>query len=78
MMVIRGATLGGTIMGMWQDCTDLSEERRREAFLTLVQAQDGGSSVLQSRADVARWFHIPVKQVRKIEREGIENGWPPL
>ena len=65
-------------MGLWQDSTELAEEDRREAFLTLVRVQDGGSSVLQSRADVARWFHIAVKQVRKIEREGLDKGWPPL
>jgi hypothetical protein len=56
----------------------IDETLRREVFRALVEAQDGGSSVLQSRADVARHFRIPPHQVRRIEGEGVDNDWPPL
>jgi hypothetical protein len=57
---------------------EIDETRRREVFRALVEAQDGGSSVLQSRADVARHFRIPPHEVRRIEGEGIDKNWPPL
>ena len=56
----------------------IEERLRREVFRALVEAQDGGSSVLQSRADVARHFRIPPHEVRRIEGEGIDKNWPPL
>jgi hypothetical protein len=59
--------------------SNLPEEARREVFRALVEEQDRAvSSVLQSRADIARRFDITVAEVREIEREGIEQGWPPL
>jgi hypothetical protein len=56
----------------------LSEEQRKEIFLALVDAQDHDMSVAQSRRHVAAQFGIREEQVRRIEREGIESGWPPL
>jgi len=56
----------------------IHERLRREVFRALVEAQDAGSSVLQSRADVARHFRIPAYEVRRIEGEGIDKDWPPL
>jgi hypothetical protein len=56
----------------------LPEARRKEAFLALVEAQDHDLSVPESRQVVAERFGVDVDQVRRIEREGIENGWPPL
>jgi hypothetical protein len=56
----------------------LSEDRRREIFLVLVNAQDQEMSVEQSRKLVAEQFDISQSQVRTIEREGIERQWPPL
>jgi hypothetical protein len=58
--------------------TPLSKERRQEVFHALVQAQDGGASVEESRRHTARLFDISTAEVRRIEREGIEACWPPL
>ena len=57
---------------------DLSEERRREIFLALVDAQDREMTVPESRHEVASRFGVNEEQVRKIEREGLDNHWPPL
>ncbi len=56
----------------------LPEERRKEIFLALVQVQDEGSNVPQSRSEVARRFGVTEAEVREIEREGLDAGWPPL
>jgi len=59
-------------------CETLSEERRKELFLALVDAQDHEISVAQSRMLMAERFGISESQVRLIEREGVELQWPPL
>jgi hypothetical protein len=56
----------------------LPEERRREIFLALVEAQDHEMGVAQSRRFVADRFSISEQQVRQIEQEGLEQEWPPL
>ncbi len=56
----------------------LSEPRRREIFLALVDAQDHEMSVAKSRQAIAERFGVTENQIRQIEREGIDNGWPPL
>ena len=53
-------------------------ERRREVFLTLVEAQDGGLSVSASRKATAERFGLNEQQVRRIEQEGLDGEWPPL
>jgi hypothetical protein len=58
--------------------TSLSRPRRKELFLALVDAQDQGMSILQSRHVVARQFRVSNKQVRQVEQEGLDNEWPPL
>jgi hypothetical protein len=55
-----------------------AEEARRAAFRALVASQDAGDTVRSSRELVARRFGLREEQVRSIEREGIENNWPPL
>ena len=57
---------------------ELPEERRKEIFLALVEAQDAGTAVAQSRREIAERFGISEGQVRKIEQEGLDGGWPPL
>lgn len=57
---------------------DLSEAERRALFLALVEAQDAGMDAGRSREVVAGRFGISPEEVRKIEREGIDGGWPPL
>jgi len=56
----------------------LPEERRKEIFLELVDAQDHEMTVSQSRKAVAQRFGVSESQVRQIEREGLDNNWPPL
>ena len=56
----------------------LSEERRKEIFLALVNAQDHEHGVAQSRTMIAEQFGVSESQVRQIEREGLDNQWPPL
>ena len=56
----------------------LSEDRRKDIFRALVEAQDGGASVAESRDRVAQQFGVSEQEVRRIEREGLDDGWPPL
>jgi hypothetical protein len=56
----------------------LPEERRKEIFLELVSAQDQEMSTAQSRQMIAERFGISQVQLLQIEREGIDNDWPPL
>ena len=56
----------------------LSEDQRKEVFLALVDAQDHDMGVQKSRQHVAVRFGLSEQQVRHIEREGLDNGWPPL
>ena len=59
-------------------CEQLSEDRRKELFLALVDAQDHEMSVAQSRTLMAQQFGVSESQVRLIEREGLQLQWPPL
>lgn len=56
----------------------LTEDRRKEVFLALVDAQDHEMNVVQSRKLVAEKFGITDRQLQQIEREGLEEQWPPL
>jgi hypothetical protein len=58
--------------------TQLAEQRRKEIFLALVEAQDEGADVAESRKQVAQQFGVDEADVRAIEREGLDAGWPPL
>lgn len=61
------------------DATEMiPEERRKEAFRALVEAQDRKLSIPDSRAEVARLFDLTVDDVRAIENEGENKNWPPL
>jgi hypothetical protein len=56
----------------------LPEARRREVFEALVKAQDRGMSVEWSRRTIAESFQVTPQRVAEIEREGLDNDWPPL
>ena len=56
----------------------LSEDQRKEIFLALVDAQDHDLAVIPSRSLVAQRFEVSEGQVRQIEQEGLDHGWPPL
>ena len=55
-----------------------SEGRRREIFLALVEAQDDEMPVDLSRKEIAERFGITEEALQQIEREGLDNDWPPL
>jgi hypothetical protein len=56
----------------------LSEPVRREIFSALVDAQDQEMPVAESRREIARRFGITEEELREIEREGLDNDWPPF
>jgi DNA-directed RNA polymerase sigma subunit (sigma70/sigma32) len=60
------------------DPAHLPEERRKEIFQELVEAQDREMTVAESRRLVANKFGISEAEVRQIEREGLDRLWPPL
>jgi hypothetical protein len=45
----------------------LPEPRRMEIFMALVEAQDGGASVKESRKIIAQRFGVTVQQVKGVE-----------
>lgn len=53
-------------------------EDRRAIFLAVVEAQDRGNPVVAARAEVAQRFGVSLELVKSIEREGLDNQWPPL
>jgi hypothetical protein len=57
---------------------ELTENRRKEIFLALVDAQDHEIDVADSRRLMVQRFGVSESQVLQIEREGMENQWPPL
>jgi hypothetical protein len=57
---------------------ELPEPVRKEIFLAVVEAQDSRMTVPESRRAVAERFGITEAQVAAIEREGVDQGWPPL
>jgi hypothetical protein len=71
-------TLGEDQMSQDKVGSVLDEVVRRRIFLSLVEAQDSGKSVDASRKLLEEQFGISEQQVRQIEREGIDNEWPPL
>jgi hypothetical protein len=56
----------------------LSEEERKEVFFALVHAQDHEMEVAQSGLHVAARYGVSRRQIREIEREGLDYRWPPL
>ena len=65
---------------MTEDTNDqpLTESRRKEIFFALVDAQDHEMDVAHSRTLMVERFGVSDSQVRQIEREGMDNQWPPL
>ena len=61
-----------------QATLQLTEDRRKEIFLALVEAQDQPMSVAQSRSAISERFGITDTLIRDIEREGLDQQWPPL
>ena len=53
-------------------------DHRQAIFRAVVEAQDGGMTVDASRAEAVEKFGVTPDQVKAIEREGLDNQWPPL
>jgi hypothetical protein len=60
------------------EAQSIPEDRRRQIFVALVEAQDQSMTVSESRILIAQQFSVTETEVRLIEREGLDNGWPPL
>jgi hypothetical protein len=58
------------------DGKELPVQERRSIFLALVEAQDAGGA--GSRKVILERFAITGRQLRKIEREGLDAEGPPL
>ena len=69
---------GKAIVARKEAETALPLEKRQEIFLSVVEAQDKGMSVEQSRVAATKRFAVTESQVKAIEREGLDNEWPPL
>ena len=55
-----------------------SEIEQKNIFEALVRTQDNGTSVTESRVQVAEAYALTVEDVIQIERNGIAAKWPPL
>ena len=50
----------------------------RAVFRALVELQDAGTAVAESRRAVAERFDLTEEAIKEIERAGVANDWPPL
>lgn len=58
--------------------TKLTEALQMLIFLELVQAQDEGTSVRESRERLMQKYGLTLEQIRMIEDTGRANTWAPL
>ena len=56
----------------------LTVKQRKSIFHALVETQDKGVAVIESKKKVAAEYHITREQLDLIEKEGVEKDWPPL
>lgn len=61
-----------------RDAQDLPIEQRQTIFRTLVEIQDTGMGVLAARTEISKRFSVTDAQIKDIEREGLDQQWPPL
>lgn len=54
----------------------LTETERCTIFAALVEVQDAGATVRDSRFTVAARYKVDVDEVRRIEQEGLHKEWP--
>ena len=54
------------------------EDDRRAIFAALVEAQGRTRFLRQAKQEVLAQFGVPRSIVEEIEREGMNNEWPPL
>jgi hypothetical protein len=56
----------------------MTEQIAKEMFVELVNQQDAGVPVADSKRFVAEQFGVSLDEVRGIERLGLDQTWPPL
>jgi hypothetical protein len=56
----------------------LTVDQKQAIFKALVESQDAGMTVEESRSELAKVFSLSMDQVVSIEREGLDEEWPPL
>lgn len=56
----------------------LSVSQRKAIFRSLIDAQDAGQTVADSRKAVASQYGVSEETVKRIETEGSDKDWPPL
>ena len=52
-----------------------TEDERKAVFIALVETQDKGAGVADSRKLVAEQFGLTVEQVQDVEKEGLAQNW---
>ena len=56
----------------------LTVQQRKSIFHALVETQDTGIPVAESKKKVAAKFRLSREQLEMIEKEGLDKDWPPL
>lgn len=56
----------------------LTVKQRKSIFHDLVELQDEGLEVAESKKKVAAKYHLTREQLELIEKEGVDKDWPPL
>jgi hypothetical protein len=56
----------------------LTVKQRKSIFHALVETQDKGLNVSESKKQVADEYHLSREQLDLIEKEGVDKDWPPL
>ena len=56
----------------------LTVKQRKSIFHALVETQDTGLAVAESKKKVATEYHLSREQLDLIEKEGLDKDWPPL
>jgi hypothetical protein len=56
----------------------LTVKQRKSIFHALVETQDTGIPVPESKKKVAAKFRLTREQLDLIEKEGLDKDWPPL
>ena len=56
----------------------LTVSQRKSIFHALVETQDTGVSVQESKKLVAQKYRLSREQLELIEKEGVDKDWPPL
>lgn len=53
----------------------LTVKQRQAIFHALVEVQDKGATVVDSKKTVAALYHITREQLDLIEKEGLDKDW---